>query len=252
MPAGQQIAFEPALAGVLGQDLHDPAVAARDGRHRAGVSAFQARSVASNTCAEPVGGGLVGAEQRGSCGAASLAVHHVAQVDAPSTRGRLGVVRARRCRPRPRSRRNPADRGRASTGRHWRAGWRSCGGRPRARAPRSPAAARRRRRTVPAGGSSASSPRAAATCSGFSAISANGTWCERQNPSVLSPSTSFGPVQPLGVCRMIIGQLGRWVEPAAAGPRSGSRRSRRTPGRASPPSAGASSRGRRPRRNSGL
>lgn len=31
------------------------------------------------------------------------------------------------------------------------------------------------------------------------AISAKGTWCERQKPSVFRPSTCFGPVQPLGV-----------------------------------------------------
>src|SRR5690348_17547634 len=32
--------------------------------------------------------------------------------------------------------------------------------------------------------------------SGLSIV--NGTWCERQQPSVSRPSTVFGPVQPLG------------------------------------------------------
>ena len=49
VPAGQEVALEPALAEVLGQDLHDP-----PGRRlmlvgRAGSRAIQTRSVASNT-----------------------------------------------------------------------------------------------------------------------------------------------------------------------------------------------------------
>ena len=39
----------------------------------------------------------------------------------------------------------------------------------------------------------------------------NGTWCERQWPSVFSPSTSFGPVQPFGERNTITGQRGRPV-----------------------------------------
>ena len=62
VPAGQQVALQPALAQVLGQHLHHPAV--RGQVVVAGhVSASQARSVASNTALQPVGGGLVGAEQ---------------------------------------------------------------------------------------------------------------------------------------------------------------------------------------------
>ena len=50
MPPGQQIAFEPALAGMLAEDLHDPAV----GREMVVVVGrasprSQARSVTSNT-----------------------------------------------------------------------------------------------------------------------------------------------------------------------------------------------------------
>ena len=36
---------------------------------------------------------------------------------------------------------------------------------------------------------------------------------QRQEPSVCLPSISFGPVQPLGVRRMIMGQRGRCVKP---------------------------------------
>ena len=41
-------------------------------------------------------------------------------------------------------------------------------------------------------------------CSSF--MSEKGTWCERKVPSVCSPSTVFGPVQPLGVTSTIAGQ----------------------------------------------
>ena len=51
----------------------------------------------------------------------------------------------------------------------------------------------------------------AARCSGFSASFASGTWWARKVPSIGWPSTSLGPVQPLGVRRTIIGQRGRSV-----------------------------------------
>ncbi len=37
----------------------------------------------------------------------------------------------------------------------------------------------------------------------------DGTWCARKVPSTCRPSTTFGPVQPLGDLRTIIGQRGR-------------------------------------------
>src|SRR2546430_1238913 len=40
-----------------------------------------------------------------------------------------------------------------------------------------------------------------------------GTWCERNVPSTGLPSTSFGPVHPLGVRRMIMGHRGRALNP---------------------------------------
>ena len=56
----------------------------------------------------------------------------------------------------------------------------------------------------------------AARCSGFSASFASGTWWARKVPSIGWPSTSLGPVQPLGVRRTIIGQRGRSAAPSRA------------------------------------
>ena len=67
---------------------------------------------------------------------------------------------------------------------------------------------------------------------------ASGTWCERHVPSTGRPSTSFGPVQPFGVRRTIIGQRGRSARRRRA-PRAGSPRSRRAPRRARRRTAGA-------------
>ncbi len=49
--------------------------------------------------------------------------------------------------------------------------------------------------------------------SSFVRTSAIGTWCDRHVPSTGLPSTSFGPVQPLGVLNTIIGHRGRSVTP---------------------------------------
>ena len=59
--------------------------------------------------------------------------------------------------------------------------------------------------------SSASTLRAAQVL-GLFVQSASGTWCERKEPSIWTPSTTFGPVQPLGVRSTIIGQRGRSVD----------------------------------------
>ena len=76
---------------------------------------------------------------------------------------------------------------------------------------------------------SASSPRAAPGASGLVRTSANGTWCERHVPSTGSPSTVFGPVQPFGVRKTIIGHRGRLrLYLSLAGPGAGWARSRST------------------------
>ena len=87
-------------------------------------------------------------------------------------------------------------------------------GRQRARAR---AAACRPRRTAPRVGSERIHASSCRRCSGLSASPASGTWCARNVPSTGTPSTSFGPVQPFGVRRTIIGQRGRSVVLAAAG-----------------------------------
>ena len=55
-----------------------------------------------------------------------------------------------------------------------------------------------------------------ARCSGFSRVSESGTWCARQVPSMGTPSTSRGPVQPFGVHSTSAGQRGRSTGPPAA------------------------------------
>ena len=127
MPAGQQVALEPALAGVLGQDLHDPPV---DGEV---VVVGQGLGVPGavgdlEDVLQPVGVVLVRARTAGSC--PMLRGHHVAQERAEHP----GRPRPRRCRARRRRRRSRGSRaaaGRAAAGRRWRAGWRSSAAPPR-------------------------------------------------------------------------------------------------------------------------
>ena len=51
---------------------------------------------------------------------------------------------------------------------------------------------------------------------GVSRALASGTWWARQESSAFLPSMISGQVQPLGVRKMIMGQAGRLVSPAAA------------------------------------
>ena len=71
-----------------------------------------------------------------------------------------------------------------------------------------------RRRTARRAGTSAASPPAAADARAFSRTPGSGTWWARQVPSTGCPSTSCGPVQPLGVRSTIMGQRGRSVTPS--------------------------------------
>ena len=63
VPAGQQIAFEPALALVLAQHLHHAALAAPDGRRPGCVSAIPLPLGRLEHVAQPVRDGLVRAEE---------------------------------------------------------------------------------------------------------------------------------------------------------------------------------------------
>ena len=53
-----------------------------------------------------------------------------------------------------------------------------------------------------------------ARCPGSVRASAIGTWCARQVPSTGSPSTTLGPVHPLGVFSTMAGQAGRVRSPS--------------------------------------
>ena len=130
----------------------------------------------------------------------------------PRTRVASLDGRARRVRPRRRSRRKSGSaQVVAAAGRRWRAGWRSSADRPAgAMARGSRVAAGRRRRTARRAGTSAATPPAGPGAR-VARTSESGTWCDRQVPSVCLPSTTFGPVQPFGVRSTIIGQVGRSV-----------------------------------------
>ena len=123
--AGEQIAFQPALALVLAQHLHHPAigrdvvVAGKDLRGRAAVRHLEHGAPA-------VRGRFVRAED---AEVVRVQFHHIADELALDARG-FGVHRCRALAPSPRSRGNPAGAGRAAAGRRWRADWRSCGARP--------------------------------------------------------------------------------------------------------------------------
>ena len=127
MPAGQQIAFEPALARVLAEHLHHAAVGremvvvrARSRRPRRGSSP-RTRPASGWSRSRP---GRTG----GSC-ALSRFSFITSRRNSPSTRVASASPR-RATRPRPRSRGSRACPDRAAASRHWRADWRSCGASP--------------------------------------------------------------------------------------------------------------------------
>ena len=157
MPAGQQVALEPALAEVLGEHLHHPAVG-RDVVVVGRRASIRQRSSTSKTAPSRLRVGLVGAEEA-------------------EVRGRRGWRRRRRAAARRarrvdsvRSRARALDRERvAATGRGRRAATQppaavGVGRRAhplvarRAPARRAPRPAARRRRSAPRAGRSASTP----------------------------------------------------------------------------------------------
>ena len=215
MPAGEQVALEPALAGVLARGSPSPGRRGRGARRSGSVSAIQALSVTSKTRAEPVGGGLVRAEDP-EVAVARVAPHHVAQ-EAAEHPGRLGRAVARLRHRRRRSRGSRAAR-RSRRSRPPLA----CGLAPMRRvARRRQLAQLGQRRAV--GVEQLLGPVAAHPvleqppgARGRRGAPASGTWCERQVPSTGTPSTSFGPVQPFGVRSTIIGQRGRARAPPSA------------------------------------
>ena len=211
---GQQVALQPALAGVLGQDLHHPAV---------GIQALVGRQPLGHPgprggrqhVAQPVRGDLVRAEQAEVPGRLVL-LRHRAQVFAQHPGG-LGRAWSRGRRPPGRTGGSRAAADRASAPRRWRAGWRPSVGRPSGPGPAAPGAAGRDRRTAPRAGSCAARPPAgpggpAAPPARPAAPGANAR-CPR--PACHPPAC--GPVHPFGVRSTIIGQRGRSTRAAGAG-----------------------------------
>ena len=126
--ARQQIALQPALAQVLGQDLHHATVRAQVLVGRARVSASQARLGDLEHVVEPVRRGLVGAEE---AEVRRVLRHDVAEETPRATRV---ASRGRRCRLRHLDRvlaDSRAARDRGGGRRRSRAGWRSSAGRLR-------------------------------------------------------------------------------------------------------------------------
>ena len=144
VPAGQQVALEPALALVLGEHLHHAAagcevvVAGEDLGVPRAVRHLEHR-------AQPVRGGLVGAEEAEPV---AVAVDHVAQ-EVPEHARRLARRSSRASRPRPRTRGSRAAPGPRAAGRRWRAGSRSSAGSSSAASAASSGPAPRARRTAP-------------------------------------------------------------------------------------------------------
>ena len=241
VPAGQQVALEPALAEVLAEHLHhapvgrEVVVARLDLRHPGSVGLLEHG-------AEPVRGGLVGAEDA-EVRRVLVAAHDVAQVGAEHARRLAGGLRRRRDVDREVAEVRQAA-GRAGARRRWCAGSRPSGARPRAPARAARRAAGRPRRTAPPACRSASTPRAGAGAPGSApgrraAPGASATCprpaCRRPPSGRSSPSASAG--------RASASAAARWTRPP--GRRAGSRRSRRARRRARPPAPGGPPPGRR-------
>ena len=203
MPAGQQVAFQPALAHVLAQDFHHPAgarhvVVGQYLRHGNTIGGFKDR-------VQPVRVGLVRPHDRKFAVAilslttsrSNLPRPLVALMNLPG----FGTSTAYDG--------NPACAGRAAADRRSHADSLPCADCLLARAPPDRHRTFRSHQTVFPVYSSASSLQELDVLRRLR--SATGTWCERNVPSICSPSMTFGPVHPFGLRRMIIGQRGRSV-----------------------------------------
>ena len=220
VPAGEQVALEPALAEVLATAPRSRGRPARGGRRWARARrptrgrSPRRRPRAGSTPSRPgrrcgTSSGLRRddvAEERAEharrlARASCAGVGHVDRVVAEVRQVEVAQQRARRSR----------------------AGSRPCGARPRGASAAS-SATQRAVLVEQLLGPVAPQPRLelGEVLGVRRASSASGTWCERNVPSAGRPSTSFGPVQPFGVRSTIIGQRGRSVRRPRA-PRAGSR-----------------------------
>ena len=216
VPAGQQIALQPALALVLAEHLHDAAVRARGGRRRGRVSAIQARLVTSSTSCQRFELFSSGLKRRKFV--LSRFSFMTSRRNLPMTRVDSAVVAPGAGHVDGVVAEVGQLAGRAAAGRRWRAGWRSCGARPcgasSASSGMQPAV---RRRTAPPAGSSSSTSRGCWTCSGLS-MSPIGTWCDA--PVALGTSCRRSPSgrsSPWACGGRSSASAGRFGEAVAAG-----------------------------------
>ncbi len=202
---GQEVPLEPALAEVLGEHLHDPPVRGEVVVSLDGLG--HPRPVGDlEDVLEAVRGRLVGTEETEVRG---VVPDHVPQ-ERSEHPGRLAQRGARRLRPPRRSRSSRGARGRASSTPPL-----ACGDGAHATLPDGGqcrdlghGTCRPRRRARRAG-SCASTPRAGPGGPGWSGPLRAAPDGPATSPRQRMPSTNFGPVQPLGVRRMIMGHAGR-------------------------------------------
>ena len=204
MPAGQQVALQPALAQCARTGSPSPGRRARGARRPAAISRLPRLVGHLEHRAEPVGRGLVRAERAGSC-VAGLRRDHVAQAAAEHP-GRLGRRRAGRVDRARRSRGSPAGRRSRSSRPPLACGLALIRRSPRGASAASSGRGRRRRRTAPPAGSDAHPVLELAQVLGIGPRprpAAPGASARCPRPAGRRPSS--GPVQPFGVRSTIIG-----------------------------------------------
>ena len=249
MPAGERVALEPALAEVLGQHLHHPAVG-RDVIVASGRASMQAAVLDLEHGAEPVAVRLVGTEQPEVRASGFVRVDVAQQL----TERAGGLVRCSRPGAVDRRRRSRAKSGRSSGGQQPAA----VGVRVRAHAQVARRGQRGQLGDEPAvlveelarAGSCAATASSMRQVLRVLAHAGQRHLVGAEGSLDWTPSTTFGPVQPFGVRSTIAGQRGR-ARVAAPRARAASWiarialvRTRRGP----PRSRGAPAAGRRPRR----
>ena len=202
VPAGQQVALQPALAQVLRQHLHHPAVRREVIIARQDLT-LERRSVTSKTSPSRFDAVSSGPNSRNVSGLAAI----TSRSQPPSTRvaSRHAVPGlGHRDRVVPEVRQGQVAQQQPAVGVRVRAHPPVV---PRRAAAPAPAAAcpgieQLRRPVGPQPGLQL------ARCAGLVRAASIGTWCARHVPSTCSPSTTFGPVQPFGVRKTMVGHSG--------------------------------------------
>ena len=214
MPAGQEVALQPALAGVLGEDLHAPGRAGPDARRPAGTRACHALPVAPYTAwsrLEAVSSGPTRRKSRRSPVSSITCAEQVAE-DAGGLveRSRPACRRGRRSAP-------GAARGSSRSSRPPLA----CGLAPSRRSPVRNAGqdlsrpGARPRRTAPRAGRSAATPPAAAGARGSRGPRPAAPGGRARCPPPAGRRPRRARSSPSGVRSTIIGQRGRSATPSS-------------------------------------